>query len=156
MGITVYRTNPDVPLSDIVIDDNTIYDCEPADSETLTLNGNVDSFEVDRNVVHDVNNIGIDFIGGEGISTSPATDAARNGTCRDNVVYRARSSYGGGYAAGIYVDGGRNIVLERNIVHECDEGIEVGAENPGVTASVPPGPVVPIQPPAPAPISGRR
>jgi hypothetical protein len=135
MGITVYATNPTVPVSALLIEGNLIYDCDPSPSEALTLNGNVNGFQVNENTVHDVNNIGIDFIGGEGVSPSPSTDAARNGVCRANTVYRARSNYGGGYAAGIYVDGGQNITLELNVVHECDEGIEVGAENPGVTAS---------------------
>jgi len=134
MGITVYGTEPD-PISDLVIDANEIYDCEPAHSEALTLNGNVTGFEVTNNVVRDVNNIGIDFIGGEtDIQPDPAR-VARGGVCRGNQVFRANSDYGGGYAAGIYVDGGRDIVIENNVVSQSDLGIEVGAENPGIVAS---------------------
>ena len=48
---------------------------------------------------------------------------------------RARSSYGGGFAGGIYVDGGRDIVIENNVVTECDLGIEIGAENAGIVAA---------------------
>jgi hypothetical protein len=131
MGITVYGTSAAASISNLVIDGNEIFDCDPAQSEALTLNGNVEAFEVTNNKVHDVNNIGIDFIGGESI-VSDKTKVARNGVCRGNEVWRARSNYGGGYGAGIYVDGGRDIVIERNLVHECDLGIEVGAENPGV------------------------
>ena len=117
MGITVYGTEPD-PISDLVIDGNEIYDCEPAHSEALTLNGNVTGFEVTNNVVRDVNNIGIDFIGGEtDIQPDPAK-VARDGVCRGNQVFRANSDYGGGYAAGIYVDGGRDIVIENNVVSQ--------------------------------------
>jgi cysteine-rich repeat protein len=131
MGITVYGTEA-ASISDLIIDGNEIYDCEPAQSEALTLNGNVEQFEVTNNLVRDVNNIGIDFIGGEtGIQPDP-TKVARNGVCRGNAVYRARSSYGGGYAAAIYVDGGKDIVIERNIVSESDLGIEIGAENAGI------------------------
>src|SRR6185369_17596052 len=39
MGITVYATAPQ-PISDLVIDGNENYDCEPATSEALTLAGN--------------------------------------------------------------------------------------------------------------------
>lgn len=131
MGITVYGTSASRSISNLVIDGNEIYDCDPAQSEAVTLNGNVELFSVTNNKVHDVNNIGIDFIGGESI-VGDKTKVARNGVCRGNEVYRARSSYGGGYGAGIYVDGGRDIVIERNVVHECDMGIEVGAENPGL------------------------
>lgn len=129
MGITVYGTSAVTPISDLFIDGNEIADCEPAESEALVVNGNVVRFAITNNVVHDVDNIGIDMIGGEGVCPEPANDAARQGICRGNVVYRARSSYGGGFAAGIYVDGGRDIVVENNLVTECDIGLEVGAEN---------------------------
>jgi cysteine-rich repeat protein/parallel beta-helix repeat protein len=134
MGITVYGTEPG-PISDLVIDGNEIYDCEPARSEALTLNGNVTDFQVTNNFVHDVNNIGIDFIGGEtDIQPDPAL-VARNGVCRGNRVFRANANYGGGAAGGIYVDGGRDIVIEGNVVSGSDYGIEVGAENPGIVTS---------------------
>ncbi|MBU6281428.1 right-handed parallel beta-helix repeat-containing protein, partial [bacterium] len=64
MGITVYATGA-TPVSGLVVADNRVHDCEPAPSEAITLNGNVDGFEVTGNVVTDVNNIGIDVIGGE-------------------------------------------------------------------------------------------
>ncbi|HXJ36617.1 MAG TPA: right-handed parallel beta-helix repeat-containing protein [Candidatus Eisenbacteria bacterium] len=134
MGITVYGTAT-TSISDLVIDGNTIHDCEPAPSEALTLNGNVERFEVTNNVVRDVDNIGIDFIGGETDIQPDRTKVARNGACRGNRVERARSSYGGGYAGGIYVDGGRDIVIERNVVTESDIGLEVGAEHAGIEAT---------------------
>ena len=134
MGITVYGTTT-TPISNLIIDGNEIFDCEPAQSETLVLNGNVSGFQVTSNYVHDVNNIGIDFIGGEAMCPDRAQDAARNGVCRGNRVVRAHSNYGGGYGAGIYVDGGRDIVVENNTVTESDLGIEVGAENPGIVAT---------------------
>ena len=132
MGITVYGTEPQ-PIANLRIHHNWIYDCEPARSEALTLNGNIDGFEVDDNLVMDVNNIGIDFIGGETDINPDPTLVARNGVCRGNTVIRARSNYGGGYGAGIYVDGGSSIILERNEVTQCDLGIEIGAENAGTT-----------------------
>lgn len=134
MGITIYG-DAEEPVSDLVIDGNEIYDCDPAQSEALTLNGNVTGFQVTNNVVRDVNNIGIDFIGGEKWANKDVTKVVRNGVCRGNHVARCRSSYGGGYAAGIYVDGGRDIVIEDNKVTECDLGIEVGAENKHATTS---------------------
>jgi len=131
MGITVYGTAA-TSIANLIIDGNEIYDCEPAQSEALTLNGNVELFEVTNNIVRDVNNIGIDFIGGETELQPDPTKVARNGVCRGNQVYRARSSYGGGFAGGIYVDGGRDIIIERNIVSESDLGLEIGAENDGI------------------------
>ncbi|MEB2286120.1 MAG: right-handed parallel beta-helix repeat-containing protein [Myxococcales bacterium] len=134
MGITVYGTKS-APVSDLVIDGNEIYDCDPAKSEALALNGNVDGFVVSGNVVRDVNNIGIVCIGGEtDIQPNPAK-VCRNGVIRNNFVARARSIYGGGFAAGIYVDGGRDVVIENNVVTESDVGMEIGAENAGIVAS---------------------
>ncbi len=131
MGITVYGTHSN-PIEYLIIDGNEVYNCQPAPSEAITLNGNVTHFEVTNNIVRDVNNIGIDFIGGETDIQPDTALVARNGICRGNQVYRANSSYGDGYAAGIYVDGGRDIIIENNIVSGSDLGIEIGAENAGM------------------------
>lgn len=133
MAITVYGTAP-TPISQLVVAESEIHDCEPAPSEALVLNGNVTDFEVSGNRIRDVNNIGIDLIGGETDVQPDPSLVARNGIVRGNIVERARSSYGGGFAAGIYVDGARDVVIEGNRVRESDLGIEVGAENPGIVA----------------------
>ena len=135
MGITIYGTNAKEALEHIVIDGNEVYECDPARSEALTLNGNVSNFKVTNNIVRDMNNIGIDFIGGEAWTSGDASKVARNGLCKGNKVFRCRASYGGGYAAGIYVDGGRDIVIEDNLITQCDLGIEIGAENKGTVTS---------------------
>lgn len=134
MGITVYGTGAEA-IRDIEITGNQIYECEPSQSEALVLNGNIDGFIVSDNIVRDVNNIGIDFIGGETDINPDQSLVARNGVCARNTVERANSNYGGGYAAGIYVDGARDIVIEQNRVTGCDLGIEIGAENTGLVTS---------------------
>ena len=131
MGITIYGNNAEKPLSDLLIEGCEVYDCDPAQSEALTLNGNVTGFRILNNIVRDVNNIGICMIGGEAWINGDPTKVTRNGVCRGNRVSRIRSSYGDGYAAGIYVDGGSNILVEDNVVTGCNLGIEVGAENKG-------------------------
>jgi hypothetical protein len=93
-----------------------------------------------HNVVHDDNNIGIDMIGGEfgifGLSNPrPGLPVTRNGVCSHNTVYNIHANYGGGFAAGIYVDGGQNITLADNVSFHNDMGLEVGAENAGYVAS---------------------
>jgi parallel beta-helix repeat protein len=135
IGIGFYGSKSELPLSDIVIDGNSITDCQPAPSEALVLNGNVMKFLVSNNTITNVNNIGIDFIGGEPDLVKDTTKVARQGICRGNRVENARSSYGDGYAAGIYVDGGKDITIEDNVVTQSDLGIEVGAENRGTVAS---------------------
>jgi hypothetical protein len=135
MGITIYGTHPKKAISDLVIDGNEIYNCDPAESEALTLNGNVTNFVVSNNYVHDCNNIGIDFIGGEEWASKHPEAVARNGVCKGNRVVNCRANYGDGFAAGIYVDCGKDIRIEDNIVTGCDLGLEIGAENKGFVAS---------------------
>ncbi|HEX8913804.1 MAG TPA: right-handed parallel beta-helix repeat-containing protein, partial [Humisphaera sp.] len=136
MGITVYGTDAAAGIHDLVVDGNEVYDCQPLESEAVTLNGNVSAFRVTNNRVHDDNNIGIDVIGHEGVCPDPAKDQARNGTVAGNRVWNCRQ--GGtdsAFAAGIYVDGGRDVVVERNRVWGCNIGVEVGCEHKGKTAS---------------------
>ena len=130
MGITVYGKDG-AGITDLTIRGNRIHDCDPAPSEALTLNGNVKRFEVVANEVRDVNNIGIDIIGGE---TWLSRVYPSEGLIADNTVARANSSYDGS-AACIYVDGASHLIIERNKVSECDYGIEVGAENAGVVVT---------------------
>ena len=137
-GIAAYATSGTAPILHLTLDGNEVYNCKLGQSESVVLNGNVDSFTVINNVVHDNDNIGIDFIGFEG--TASANDQARDGLCANNHVYNISSksnpTYGGDQSAdGLYVDGGRNIIIERNIVDNCDIGIEVASEHGGKTTS---------------------
>jgi len=138
-GILVEGTD-NIPISGLLIRGNELRDLVLGTSETLVLNGNVDGFEVSQNFIHDCNNLGIDFIGFEG--TGPAgQDQARNGVCRDNVVTNISTlnnpAYNGYSAGGIYVDGGRDIIIERNRVSHCDIGIELASEDPdGATSNI--------------------
>lgn len=135
--------NSSTAISGLLIEGNEVYDLRLGASEAVVLNGNVTGFTVRGNIVRDCNNIGIDFIGYEGTNNNPSLDVARNGLCVGNTVYNIDSqfnpAYGGDFisgggdstraAAGIYVDGGANIVIERNHVYHCNFGIEVGCEN---------------------------
>ncbi len=137
-GIAVYGTNGGSSINNLVISGNTVADCKLGSSEALVLNGNVERFVIMENSVHDCDNIGIDLIGWE--KTAPANDQARNGTVAFNTVYNISSygnpAYGNEYAAGgIYVDGGKDIIIECNAVHHCDFGVEVGCEHRNKTTS---------------------
>ncbi len=70
-GLAVYGNHSSIPISDVLIDDNEIYNCKLGWSESLVLNGNVENFTVSNNVVHDNNNIAYDFIGHEGECPNP-------------------------------------------------------------------------------------
>jgi len=142
-GIAVYGTET-TPISDLTIDGNTLTNLVLGSSESLVVNGNVNGFAITNNVVHDNDNIGIDAIGFE--DTAPSGyDQARNGTISGNTVYNITSvnnpSYGktlpnGNYAAdGIYVDGGKDIVIEKNYSYNNDIGIELASEHAGKATS---------------------
>jgi hypothetical protein len=131
MGIAVFGTRR-APIRNLTIAGNVIHDVEAAPSEALVVNGNVAAFTIADNRVHDVNNIGIDVIGGER-DVHPSA-VPRDGLVTGNLVERARSNYGGGFAAGIYVDGARRIRIEGNTCIGNDLGIEVGAEHRGFDA----------------------
>ena len=116
-------------VSHLILSDNLIYDCRVGYSEALAVNGNVDTFEIMRNIIRDVPNIGIDMIGYEGTAPSSSVDKARHGKCYENTVHDCQSAYAAN--AGIYVDGGRDIDIRHNTCYRNIWGIEVGCENTG-------------------------
>ncbi len=131
-GIRVYGTSA-TSTDGLIIDGCTLSSLKTGFSESISLNGNVTNFQVTNNIIHDCNNIGIDFIGYEGTAASP-NDYARNGVCRGNTVYNIDSATNSAYgnqrgAPGIYVDGGASILIERNNVNNCNIGISVGSEH---------------------------
>lgn len=134
-GIAIYGDSSS-PIADLLIRGNHLHHLSLGSSEALVLNGNVNGFLVEKNHVHDCNNIGIDAIGHEGTCPDPAQDAARNGIIRLNTISAINShgnpAYGNNYSAGgIYVDGGRDILIERNTITTCDIGIELASEHAG-------------------------
>lgn len=130
-GIAFYGTGL---MKDIKIIGNTVEDLTLGASESLVLNGNINGFEIANNVVRRSNNIGIDLIGFEGTSNDKNADYVRNGIVKNNRVYEISSygnpAYGKNYSAGgIYVDGGKNITIEKNTLYKNDIGIEATSEH---------------------------
>ncbi|HEX7620433.1 MAG TPA: right-handed parallel beta-helix repeat-containing protein [Anaerolineales bacterium] len=139
-GIAVYGRDPNASIHDIIIDGNQVYNGKFGWSESMVLNGNVEKFTVSNNIVHDNDNIGIDFIGYEGENPNPAVDRARDGSVVGNLVYNINSygnpAYGNERSAdGIYVDGGTRIIIERNVIHDTNLGIELASEHAGKDTS---------------------
>jgi len=133
-GIAVYGTDAKTPISELVIDGNEVHHLKTGSSESLVVNGNVTNFRITDNVVHDNNNIGIDVIGLERTAPDPAVDQARDGVVSGNLVYnitsRGNPAYGEDQSSdGIYVDGGTRVLIERNIIHDVDFGIELASEH---------------------------
>jgi hypothetical protein len=133
-GIAVYGTDAHTPITDLVIDGNEVHHLKTGSSESLVVNGNVTNFRITHNVVHDNNNIGIDVIGFERTAPDPAVDQARDGVVSGNLVYNITSRGNPAYrddesSDGIYVDGGTRILIEQNVIHDVDFGIELASEH---------------------------
>lgn len=144
-GIAIYGTKAPDSIHDIMINGNELYNLVLGSSESLVLNGNVDTFSVLNNIIHDNDNIGIDIIGFEGKSPSTSYDQARNGLVKGNKVYNITSNNNPSYgktlpnnsnaADGIYVDGGKDSIIEQNYSYNNDIGIEIASEHAGKSTS---------------------
>ncbi len=138
-------------ISNLIIEGNQLNDLRTGFSESIVVNGNVRQWEIINNEVSRVNNIAIDAIGGEGTSptrvvngrTLPGLfDAARYGFIQNNRVTDMSTltnpSYGRqhSFAAGVYIDGGHDILVSGNVVINTPWAYEVGAENCVETSNI--------------------
>jgi parallel beta-helix repeat protein len=124
--------NTTTPMKNILVEENEIHDCNTGYSENLTINGYVDGFVIRKNKIYNAENIGIDAAGGYWANPTPAYNYSRNGVISDNEIFNVEMRTGplGGYGAiGIYVDGARNITIERNTIYDTDRGIGIVSEN---------------------------
>jgi len=131
-GLFAYGTSK-TPISKLVVSGNEVDHLKTGNSESVTLNGNVTDFQVTNNLIHDNDNIGLDFIGYEG--TGPVGyDQASYGLVSGNTVYNISGignvGEGNSYDAdGLYCDGCAFVTFERNAVFQVDYGIETTSEN---------------------------
>jgi hypothetical protein len=136
-GIAVYGTNGDSPIHDVTIDGNRVHDNHLGSSESVVVNGNVRRWAITRNHIWRNDNIGVDAIGFEG--KAPRNDQAREGYIADNLITDIDSLGNPAYdeddgsncrcADGIYVDGGRDLLIERNIVLRSNIALEIASEH---------------------------
>lgn len=145
-GIAVYGSGNSEAnaIQHIIISGNDVHDMRTGSSESIVINGNVKNWEISNNTVHQVNNIAIDAIGGEG--TSPVTvvngrtlpgplDAARFGFIENNSVTNMSTLGNPAYdnlhswAGAIYIDGARDILIANNTVNNAEWAYDIGAEN---------------------------
>ena len=139
-GIVVYG-NDKQTIEHITIQKNRVHNLTLGRSGALTVTGNVSEFVIDQNSVYDNNNIGIDIAGYYGAcSDEGCIDFARNGVISNNLVIRNSSATNIAYngknsAAGIYVDGGKDIEITNNMVSKNDFGLSISSENYGNSAS---------------------
>lgn len=130
--------NTNVPLKNILIEENEIHDCNTGYSENLTINGYVDGFVIRKNKVYNGENIGIVAAGGYAANSVAAHNYVRNGVISDNEVFNIDGTTGPipayekhNGAIGIYVDGARDIIVEKNKVYDSGRGIGIVSETEG-------------------------
>jgi len=132
--LNIYADMASDSIHTITIKGNEVFNNQTGYSENIAASGNFSGFLIEDNIVHDNTNIGIDIGGNYKTSPSPEYDQGRYGIIRNNLVYNCNSPYS--TAAGIYIDGGRDIIVENNICHHNGYGGEIGCEENGSTSSI--------------------
>jgi Right handed beta helix region/Secretion system C-terminal sorting domain len=125
----------DTSLRNVVIDSNTVYSNVPGYSEAITINGNVDSFAINNNLVFDNANIGIVAAGNYQwivddltFTVTAPNNFSKNGFILNNTAYRNISPIA--VSAGIYLDGSRNVLVQNNESYNNGTGLSIGNEQP--------------------------
>ena len=116
----------DSSINNVLIYGNECYNNVTGWCETISVSGNCEGVYVVENYVHDNTNIGIDFYGNAGYCSSEELDQPRYCVAALNKVEDTFCEYAD--AAGLYVDGARDVLLTNNTIIHCQYGIEIGAE----------------------------
>ena len=141
-GIRVYGrgATEESRVRNINVVSNKVHDLDLGQLEAMPVNGNVSDFRVIGNAGYKLNNLFIDAIGGEGKSPNKELDQARRGTIEfnyaDGISSRRNDTYGREpSAAGIYIDGAKDITIRSNYIKNSDFGIEIASEHSKLNAS---------------------
>lgn len=116
------------PISNVYIGDNYVYDLVTGWCEAISVTANCEYVNVINNKVDNSTNIGIDFYGNNADGYCPVEELNQPRYCiaAGNEVSNCVCDYATCY--GLYVDGARDIVIENNISHNNQGGIEIGSE----------------------------
>jgi hypothetical protein len=139
LAVALYGTQAPASISNVTLWGNEIDHNTTGCSENVSFDGNVQYFVQANNLVHDGDNIGLDNIGFEGVSTNSAYDQARDGWVFQNTIYNISSTTNPVYhnqvgADAYYCDGCTRIIVERNLIHDSDLS-EMASEHSGHTSS---------------------
>jgi len=122
-------------ITDVKISGNEVYNLTPGYTEAVTVNGNVDGFEISSNVVYNNKNIGICAAGNypwvvDNLQWTVTAEYnySRNGIIKNNICHHNISPVA--ISAGIYLDGSRYITVQGNTIYANSVGISLGSEVP--------------------------
>ncbi len=131
-------------LQHVVVEDNKVFDTRTGQSETVTLNGDLEDFLAAGNVIGPADNVGIDTVGWD-----TGQSQARHGLLEGNTVYDVDTYDNNAYgrwkantvgqakfkcfpahevAAGISDDGASYIWIDDNDVWNTNRGIDLDVE----------------------------
>ena len=113
-------------INNVLIYGNECYNNETGWCETISVSSNCESVYVIENYIHDNTNIGIDFYGNAAYCPYKELDQPRYCVAALNKIESSICEYAD--AAGLYVDGARDILLTNNYIKSSQYGIEIGAE----------------------------
>jgi len=125
-AIVIEGSDSLLSFKNMIIDSNRIHDCDVDSGEAISTSGNVEYFTISHNTIYNIDNIGIGIAGGYNVCSNLSKDFSRYFKIFENVVYNCRHDFG--VAAGIYLNGANNCVIERNTIYESNQGINIGSE----------------------------
>jgi len=134
-GIKLIGTS-NAPSRELLVRRARVEAMRTGQSENITLAGDVTQFAVIGSLVFDVDNIGIDLIGGEDYGTAQAHSGllCGNGLGGQLAQNPAYPPDGDAAAAGLYLDGGGSgCIVALNFVEGFSNGYEVGSEGANPT-----------------------
>lgn len=143
-AINAVSYDKDAQIKGVYIRSNEFTNLHQGKSEAVTLNGNLTGFEISDNRFWDIDNIAIDIAGfyGECPKTENGNSCqANNGKVFGNKVWNLSDGNPGQKKvyptlAAIYIDGGRDVLVDRNEVHHFGVGLDFGSEKGGTTEKV--------------------
>lgn len=118
-------------ISNIIVENCYIHDCDTGWSEALTLNGDVSNSIIRNCTIKDITNIGIDFAGNYEWTGTVGDPNNQTHDCivENCLIMNCQSPYA--TSAGLYSDGARDNIFRYNVIYNCQCGIELGSEQPG-------------------------
>ncbi len=117
--------NKSIWIKNIKISNNLLYNLRLGSSETITIKHNVSDFQVTQNTIFNTDNIGIDVVGFEKNDLQ-----AQKGQITGNNISDLRSGNAAyPWVAGIYVDGGKEVLISENKISSFGFGIEIASEH---------------------------
>lgn len=125
-GIVLFGDDSKRSINNILIQGNYVHDLTTGWNEAISVASNCEYVDIIENRVDNTGNIGIDIVGNFGYCKDPSLDQPRYCNAIGNIISNANSPNATSY--GLYTDGARDVLFDRNIIFDSQGGIEVGAE----------------------------